>query len=206
MTAAVLEESRRSVTVQENGETFEISVRNALIRAQAKSASKGNAYSLEHHLRRIEKAEKIEKEVVEASNAAAEAYIASCRIEIEAAQQAGKPIPEFLPHPDDIVIEPGKPYEIVGPASQEELEYYRRACALRDILLMSYTISLRTDPAVALCNVFEISVIDARLPQRMRLHDSWIHMSPYRRMSSTKLRKLIREASRELGVSTHDRV
>lgn len=202
MMAAVLEESRRSVTVQENGETFELSVRNALIRAQAKSASKGNAYSLEHHLRRVEKAEKVEKEVIEAGNAVAEMYVESCRQKIEAAQQAGEPVPEFLPHPDDIVIEPGKRWEVDGPTDAETLEMINSTRAMRDLFLMQHIYEMRRDRHVGTSlNLVVALIIDQKLPRRMQMDDMAIIDSQYHRVPNAELRTLIRKSWREFGVS-----
>lgn len=196
---AILVESRRVLSVQENGQTSLISARNAVIRSQFTSAVKGDAYAQERNLKRIEQAEKEEAEEIERINIGAEKYIASCHEAIEAARRSGEPEPEFLPYPDDILIEEGKSPKIVGPASQEELEHYKRACALREILLMHYAINVRTDPTEAACTAFEISAIDAGLPKRMRLAEQWPHVSPYRRVPSARLRKLIRKSLPELG-------
>lgn len=202
MMAAVLKESRRLVTVQENGEMSQITARDAVIRAQIKSAATGSPYAQEYQLRRFERAEKEEMAAIEAANAVAELYIESCRRKIEAAQEAGEPIPEFLPHPDDIVIEPGKHWEVDGPIDAQTLEMMNSARELRDLFLMQHIYEMRRDrPVGTSLNLFVARIIDQKLPKRLQMNDSEIINSPYHWVSSAKLRTLIRKSWRQFGVS-----
>lgn len=199
--AAILEESKRNVTVQENGETSQISARDAVIRSQLKSAAKGNAYAQERFLKRVEQAEKEEMAELEIVNAAAEIYIADRRGEIEAAQEAGEPVPQFFPHPDDVIVEPGKHPEIDGPVDAQTAEMVDYACAARDLLLMQHIYEERNGPeGPALVNLALMFIVNQALPKRMQLDDSAVLFSRFRRLPNAKLQKLIREVLRELDV------
>jgi len=199
MRAAILAESRRIVGVQEkNGQ--EISARDAVLRAQIKSAVKGSAYAQEHYLKRVARAEIEDAEEIKRENAEAEAYRAECFAQIEAARKAGLPEPEFLPHPADIIIKAGKRYEFVGPSTQAELEAAKRCCAMRDIFMMQHVLEGEQDSIDTISlNFLTALSIDKCLPKRMQLDDMDIIMSPYRRIPSRKLRALIRESCQELG-------
>ncbi len=199
--AAILEESKRTVTVQENGGTSQISTRDAVIRSQFKSAAQGNPYAQERFLKRVEQAEKEEMAAIEAVNVAAEIYIATRREEIEAAIQAGNPVPEFLPHPDDVIVEPGKPWKVDGPTDEQTAELIKRACAARDLLLMQHIYEERNGPeGPALVSLALMFIVNQALPKRMQLDESAVSFSRFRRLPNAKLQKLIREALRELDV------
>jgi hypothetical protein len=140
---------------------------------------------------------------IEVLNAAAELRIAQDRAKIEAARKAGLPEPELTPHPDDIIIEPGKRFQIVGPATPEALEYYKRYFANREVLLMQHIVEEREGNATVAKGILQvISYLDALVPERMRLDDMAIMMSPYRRVPNRKLRALIRKSWLDLGAPT----
>jgi hypothetical protein len=200
MSAAFLAQSRRMVTVQDkDGQISQIPALDAVVLAQLKSAMKGNAYAQENFLKRSERLEKEEAESIELQNAKAEHHIAWCRGEIEAARSEGRPEPEFLPHPDDIIFEPGKRYKVAGPVTEKDLADVRFRRAIRDIYLMQHVLEGDHSAGAASLTYFVAEVYNLTLPKRMQLDKDAIMMSPYRRMPSAKLRALIRTAWQELG-------
>lgn len=147
MRDAVLAESRRVLNVQErDGASLKLSAREVVLRAQLKAAAQGNSYAQENFLKRVERAEREEAEAIAHENAIAREYVARCRAEIEVAVKDGRPEPESLPHPDDIHFEPGKRYEIHGPATPEALEAVMHACKMRDVLLMQFALNVSGGP------------------------------------------------------------
>ena len=71
----------------------------------------------------------------------ASAYVAACRAEIRSALESGDPEPELYPHPDDVVIVPGQPFQIMGPTSKDEAAIYRDIVATRDLFIMQATLA-----------------------------------------------------------------
>lgn len=200
MTAAFLAQSRRMVTVHDkDGQISQIPALDAVMLAQLKSAMKGNAYAQENFLKRSERLEKEEAESIEQQNAKAEDHIAWCRAEIETARSEGRPEPEFLPHPDDIIFEPGKRYKVAGPVTEEDLAVVKFRRAMRDIYLMQHVLEGDPSAGAASLNFFVAEVCNRALPKRMQLDQDAIMMSSYRRLPSAKLRALVRMAWQELG-------
>lgn len=202
MRDAVLAESRRVLNVHEkDGRTVELPAREVLLRSQFKSAVQGNSYAQENFLKRVERAEREEAQAIADENAIAHDYVARCRAEIEDALKDGRPEPEFLPHPDDIHFEPGKVYEIRGPATLEALEAVMHACKMRDVLLMQFSLNARGGPNDQVSSeLFFIHDLEQLLPERLRLDDIDVHLYRYAAMSTRKLRDRIRAAWRNLGV------
>lgn len=202
MREAILAESRRLLSVQEkDGTSLKLSAREVVLRAQLKAAAQGNSYAQEYFLKRVERAEREEAQAIAHENEIAQAYVARCRAEIEAAVNDGRPEPEFLPHPDDIHFEPGKRYEIRGPATPEALEAVMHACKMRDVLLMQFAlnVSVRSSDQVS-SELLIAQDLERLLPERLRVGDVDHHLYRYGALSPTKLRDRVRNMWLDLGV------
>lgn len=199
--AEILSEGRRMVSIQDkDGRTTEMPAHKVMRRSQFKSGAKGNAHAQENYLKRYERAEIEEREYIECINTLAELQQAKGRLEIEEARKAGRPEPELTPHPDDMIIEPGKPFEIRGPATPEALQYCKRYFANREVLLMMHILEQRDGNATTALSLLRfIRRVDASLPERMRLSENEITFSRYRRMTRRALDALIRKTCKELG-------
>jgi hypothetical protein len=132
----MLDEARRPITIKEGGRPFEISATEAVMRAQFATAVRGSAYAQKNLLEQIERAEREEQREIAQSHDIWCRYIAHHRAEIAAAQRRGTPIPNPLPHPDDIFIEPGLPVRIDGPLHTEDVSRLDEFCRLRSTLLL----------------------------------------------------------------------
>ncbi|HOV04882.1 MAG TPA: DUF5681 domain-containing protein [Kaistiaceae bacterium] len=207
--ARLLEELRRPIQVRENGRTVEMSVDQALIRAEIAGALKGNAYAQRHLHDRIERLEREEAIEIARQNAVFLEYQARCRAEIETAKQRGEPLPNPVPHPDDIVIEDGKRVRFIGPVDETEVAKCERDCRVRDTLLMqdslderSYDQSSAHAPEDQPGSAMLLAVaLDKTLPPRLRLSEAAMTVA-YSRHDATPKRVLLKKlyrAWRSLG-------
>lgn len=163
---------------------------------------RGNPYAQDRLLTRIEKAERERSASIDAENAIASDYVETRRAQIRSAQESGQPEPEFYPHPDDVVIVPGQPFQIWGPASKDEAAIYRNIVATRNLLIMQATLApLPQDQQISIELLLAIRMNDS-LPARMRLDDdAWFHSDwRSRRTPRRQLEKKIQSAWRDLGI------
>jgi hypothetical protein len=132
----MLDEARRPITIKEGGKPFQISAKEAVMRAQVATAIRGSAYAQKNVLEQIERLEREEQREIAQSHDIWRRYIAHHRAEIAAAQRRGMTIPNPLPHPDDILIEPGLAVRIDGPLDTEDVSRLDEFCRLRSTLLL----------------------------------------------------------------------
>ncbi|MGD9714450.1 MAG: DUF5681 domain-containing protein [Thermomicrobiales bacterium] len=121
----ILEEAYRPVTIREGQEVFEIPAIQAVMRAMGVAAMKGNRLAqknLAEMVQRVEAAEKAERlEALEVFLT----YKMKWTEEIERCQRAGRPDPQPLPHPDDVILDFRKgTVAIRGPMTKEEKEVW----------------------------------------------------------------------------------
>lgn len=121
----ILEEAYRPVTIREGDKIIELPVIQAVMRAMGVSAMKGNRLAqatLAEIVQRIETTRKAEHMTMFEN---AFEYKERWSREIERCRKAGLPLPEPLPHPDDIIINmrTGE-VRTEGPMSPEEKASY----------------------------------------------------------------------------------
>lgn len=133
---ATLRESRRLVTVKLNGTSTEVSMLDAMVRSQMTNAVKGNPLAQRDALLRIERAYQQETREIADSHEFWSRYRDQQWAEIERAKRNGKLAPNPLPHPDDIVIEPGRPVRVDGPIDEADMALCTQTCLYRDTLLL----------------------------------------------------------------------
>lgn len=200
----ILAEARRLVTIVENGDERKITMQEAVVKANFKSAVRGNSYAQERTLARIEKAELEYAASIKTGNAAASDYDTTCRAAIEAALTDGLPEPEFCPHPDDIIVEAGRPWRIVGPATREDAEQFDRAIKIRDLFFLQSMLAAPPGERVISVEMLYAFRINNSLPPRMRHDDTGWHRLQWRNRRATKreLAKLVQLGWRDLGIET----
>ncbi len=133
---ATLRESRRLVTVKLNGTSTEVSMLDAVVQSQITNAVKGNPLAQRDALLRIERAYQQEAREIAASHEFWSRYRDQQWAEIERAKRNGTALPNPLPHPDDIVIEPGRPVHVDGPIDEADMALCTQSCLYRDTLLL----------------------------------------------------------------------
>lgn len=202
--AATLRESKRLVSIRENDATSQVTMADAIVRAQLASAAKGHPIAQRDALARIERAQYEEARVIGKSHEFWERYRDESWAAIARAKREGSPIPNPLPHPDDIVIEPSMRVRFEGPCDAEEAARYARTCELRDALVMQYALDERLDgegpPTGAL---LALDVLNRILPERMRLSDAALtyQLLRYEGMAKRELLKRVYRAWRALGTN-----
>ena len=129
----LLEEAYRTVTVREGDKLIELPAIKAVFRAMGVAAMKGNRLAqatMAELVRDIEEGDR--KSRADHFEAACE-YKRDWEEAIERAERAGLPVPEPLPHPDDVIIDVRTAqvrYE--GPMTKEEKHDWDRLLAFRD--------------------------------------------------------------------------
>lgn len=132
------------------------------------------------------------------------------RAEIAKAKKRGEAPPDPLPHPDDIVIEPGERVRFRGPVTEEEAEKFEEIGRLRDVLLMQHALDERSYDDVADRDLLDgpgsallfAMIANSALPPRMQIDDLQM-ISIQMRYEGMPKRKLLKElfrAWRSLGV------
>lgn len=204
--AVVARELRRLVTVREGDRVLQIPAIEALVRAQFAIATKGNAYAQRDFLDRADRVQREEAREIAEHNAFWEEYCAARRAEIAQARRKGEPEPTPLPHPDDIVIAPGKWVRFIGPVDEADAAKFDQTCRLRDTLMMQealdqkLAITTGKTPGGALLLA---DGLDRHLPQRMRLGDGVMMFRLMRHEATSKrtLLKDLHQAWRSFGVT-----
>lgn len=204
--ATILKEAERPIPIRDGGKLSQISAREAVARALYATAVKGHPYALRTVIEMLGRAERDEAREVAEEHELFEAYRARCWKEIEEAKAKGVPLPTPLPHPDDIIIEPGKRVRFIGPLDESEAAKLDRTCQLRDILLMQDALDQKLavggdiKPGGALLCAL---VLNQLLPGRMQLSDDAILFRQMRHETTPKrtLLKDLYQAWRDLGVA-----
>ncbi len=134
--AMLLDEVDRIIQIREGETVSHISVRQAISRAQATAAMKGNVIAQRDILQRLDQAERDRATGIATEHAFWNDYALRCTAATVEARQKGVSPPEHLPHPDDIIHEPGKPVRLTGPLNEEGLARIILCCRIRDLLIM----------------------------------------------------------------------
>lgn len=114
-------EAYRPVTLREDGELIELPAIQAVFRAMGLAAMKGNRFAQKTMAELVTGLEQRDADArLELFGNAVE-YKKSWSDEIERCEKHGLPVPEPLPHPDDIILDPGNGgVRISGPQTKEQ--------------------------------------------------------------------------------------
>jgi Family of unknown function (DUF5681) len=210
MQQLVLDAMRRKLTVKDAEGSREITVLQAVIRKQQQTALNGNPQAQRDILDRTERAMAAEQREIESINESALRYQAAIRAKIETASVAGQRITEYLPHPDDIIVRPGRRIEFIGPVCEVELAAVRKHVALRDALLLQAAMEEKLcpdDDALPVVNRRRSALgcaflLNTYLPVRFRMEDEDFMIALYRNLHIPKVRLLkeVRRTWRGFGV------
>lgn len=127
------QEAYRMVTLREGGELIELPAIQAVFRAMGVSALKGNRFAQRTLTELVTRLESRDAESRFELFGNAMEYKHRWSEAIKAAEEQGRPIPEPLPHPDDIILEPGSGgVRILGPQTPEQKAHYEKAISRRE--------------------------------------------------------------------------
>lgn len=202
--ATILKEAERKIAVRDGGNLTHISARQALARSLYAAAVKGHPYALRTAIEMLGRGEREEAREIAASNALWEEYCAVCRAEIMQAKRRAEPEPNPLPHPDDIIIEPGKRVRFTGPVDEADAAKFEQSCRLRDTLMMQDALDQKLAATTGKTPGGSFVLADAlnrQLPQRMQFGDGAIIFGQMRLEATPKrtLLKNLYQAWRRLG-------
>lgn len=143
----ILEEAYRLVAIKEGDRVVRLPVIQAVFRSMGVSALKGNRFAQQTLAELVQKVEEERRELQFEMFKALVEYKLSAEAEIERCTRLGIPVPEMVPHPEDIVVDPrrGVGY-FKGAITDEEKATVAGAIAFRDDLIEE-TAWLRRDLA-----------------------------------------------------------
>ncbi len=125
-------EAYRPVTLREDGQLIELPAIQAVFRAMGVAAMKGNRFAQKTMAELVTGLEQRDADARAELFGNALDYKRSWTEEIERCEKHGLPVPEPIPHPDDIIIDPGNgSVRFLGPQTKEQKAHYDKATARR---------------------------------------------------------------------------
>jgi len=132
----LLQEADRSITLTDASGSTEITGIQAVIRKEYVTAMKGNPLAQKHVIERYDLAERDRRRSIAGENEIWRLYRDRTRKEIADAKAKGETPPDPLPHPEDIVLDPDKGVQFLGPMLPEQVDDIEEACRTRDLLVL----------------------------------------------------------------------
>lgn len=197
----ILDSLRQTHLVSDGkGGEKQISRLEALNLRQQKAALEGNPKALEDVLARAERMIVDEQRELAVMSKNAEACQQLWRQQIDEAKAAGKPAPEFFVHPDDLVIEDGKPIQYMGPVGPDAQAKVKDAVAARDLMIMQAALEdkmfgndyLKPYRKRRESSMLLAMMLNDRLPERLKLNELAFILAFDRQTLKTK-RQLLKE-------------
>ena len=125
-------EAYRPVTLREDGQLIELPAIQAVFRAMGVAAMKGNRFAQKTMAELVTGLEQRDADARSELFGNALEYKREWSEVIERCERDGQPVPEPIPHPDDIIINPHTgDVRIVGPQTKEQKAHYDKARARR---------------------------------------------------------------------------
>jgi hypothetical protein len=206
-----LSQAERLVTIREGDSVQQIPTPEAVLRTLAATALRGNPIAQREYLRYYGRAEENKRIDREESNAFWQHQVDKMRTAIAKAKEKKAPQPDFLPHPDDIVIDPVTGVRFIGPIDEADLAKVHEKCRFRDQLLLQNALDDRLStvpenadlldkPGTALLLAF---ATNNAVPARFRLNDNQLlfTLMKHDRLSKRELLKEVHRGWRALGKS-----
>lgn len=135
--------AKNTVTVRKGGETVELSMTDALLESQLKTALSGSPHAQRQVIENIRKAEAARQAIIDEDVKVWSFYKETRTAEIEKARADEEPIPLIIPHPDDVIIDEEKGVRFDGPVTKEEHRQVLKCKALVDALLLQDALDRR---------------------------------------------------------------
>jgi len=209
--AILLSEAKRPVQIRDGDGHSQISAVEGLIRAVFASALKGHPYAQRTLLEKLDRVEREEAREIAEEHAFWEDYQDHCRSRVGAVRETGEVIEPVLPHPDDVVIEPGRRVRFVGPLNEAQAVKFEEYCRLRDALILQDALDQKLSQASGTRRSAErpggalllAVVINNLLPKRLQVAEGLLTRRMLQ-LEAASRRQLLKDAFqswRVLGVS-----
>jgi hypothetical protein len=198
--ALTLEMAERQVKLRDGDGEKTVSMIGAVKQAQFKSAVEGNALAQRDILRDYERAAAAREAAIGEISQRWRSYKAKAEEAIAYAVRTGRPVPRFLPHPDDVVIDDEVGARIIGPLTEEELAQLEETLRVRDVLIAQDVFESRqwdgkekSRPGSA---ILFAQLLNERVPLRYRLSTLGFvtEMRRYERLSKRELLKHLHQS------------
>ena len=199
----------------DTGREEEISLGEAVIRRAFKEALVGRVNALRALLAAIAEAERTEQEHLRAEAGKWRKLKRDLERVLNAKIAKGEDVSDFVPHPDDIIIEADNTIRFKGPFTLEELARHRQTLAMIDLLFLQghyenrYKLHTsdesRSDTENGTSAFFQVMFFNRSLPKRMQISEAEIQrriLIPPRLPTKREFKKAILEKYRALGVKT----
>ena len=206
---AILREGERKITVRQDGSTTEMPINEIIARKIAETAAKGSPHAQRlwtetHSAAKRQRRARIDDEIVSWRTYQYQAWW-----QIETARQAGTPIPEPLPHPDDLEFDDRIGVCFTGPVNAEEARITGETIRRRDLLLLQDALDARqvqedqgrgAETAPTSAHLLA-ALANQSLPKRLQLSDSEMisRLMAARRLSKRDLLKILHQGWKQEG-------
>lgn len=152
-TEMILEQGQRTVRIREGGHIIEMPVNEAIVIAMQQNALKGNRAAQRDYISLMRTIERERMNTALEHFTQLNEYKLQAKREFARYEKLGLPPPDFLPHPDDIEIDPRRgTADVHGPITPEEkrvwdLKLQRRDEAAKNVNRAAHRYKRLRDPA-----------------------------------------------------------
>lgn len=206
----VLAHSEKMVTVRQDGVSTEMPFQDILVNKIAETAVKGGSHAQRLYVEILDDARAVNHARVVRECTIWSEYVLDARRRIVAALAAGRPAPDLVPHPNDILIDHETGVRIAGPIDQEEAERCQDWADLRDVLLCQDALDVRLACGVRNGSVSQdagaalvlMHLANDALPERLQLSDAElaVRLLRWHGRSQRGLLKSAHQGGKRLGV------
>jgi hypothetical protein len=184
---SVLKVAQREVTVREGDSLAKIPAFDAIIQSMAAAAMKGNVQAQKTFVELVDEARREQAADIKGDHAFWRDYAATYDKYVVTLQRAGKPVPEGLPHPDDLVFEENCPVMLRGGDPIIAAQNWSTMVRFRDVLMLQAEQDIRCYPSeekyqrrttIFVSHYLLVHTNDC-LPKRMQLSDDQIQFRMY---------------------------
>lgn len=199
---SLLQEAAREVTVAIDGRSQAINLSQVLSRKLLQMAANGSVHAMSNAINELNVAQQLHQRKVEEDVDLGRRLKEHQHHLLATARATGADLDAVLPHPDDIIIEEGVGFEIVGPFDASELEAVKRDCGKRDAAILQAALESRLGPTG---RTFEgdqanespdagallmVHILNDALPKRFQKSDVQIALELMRHQGTPKLELL----------------
>ncbi|WP_161974326.1 hypothetical protein, partial [Rhizobium deserti] len=205
---ALLKEAAREVTISGNGRSDTVRMDEVVTRKMMQMAANGGQHSISNAIYQINMAQRLKQKNVDEEVALGQKFKAHQQHLLDEARKRGQDLDTVLPHPDDIVVEEGVGYELIGPVDETELRRVKRECDRRDAAILQAALEERLGPLSPEADkepsshpaeasaLLVVQVLNEALPKRFQKSNLQIAMELMRYEGVTK-RELLKRAHQQ---------
>jgi hypothetical protein len=146
MQEALLKEAAREITISSNGRSDTVRMDEVVTRKMMQMAANGGQHSISNAIYQINMAQRLRQKKADEDVAFGHQFKTHQQHLLDAARKCDQDLDTVLPHPDDIVVEEGLGYTLIGPIDETELRRVKRDCDRRDAAILQAALEKRLGP------------------------------------------------------------